>query len=66
MMQFVPVTRGGAATGKYLGKIIVKQGVPSKLYCFSQKVVLQTVSDKKYDEFDVVYSFKRINMGSVK
>lgn len=65
-MQFVPVTKNGGPTGRFLGKIIVKQGVTSKLYCFSQKVVLQTVSDKKYDEFDVVYSFKRINMGSVK
>lgn len=48
-MQFVPVTRNGVATGKFLGKIIVKQGETSKLYCFTQKVVLQTVSEKKYD-----------------
>lgn len=48
-MQFVPVTRGGANTGRYLGKIIVKQGDTAKLYCFSQKVVLQSITDKKYD-----------------
>lgn len=65
-MQFVPVTKNGVATGRFLGKIIVRQGQTSKLYCFTQKIVLQTASDKKYDEFDVVYSFKRINMGSVK
>ncbi len=66
MMQFVPVTKNGANTGRFLGKIIVKQGDTGKLYCFSQKVVLQGVNDKKYDQFDVVYSYKRINMGSVK
>ncbi len=49
MMQFVPVTKNGANTGRFLGKIIVKQGETSKLYCFSQKVVLQGVNDKKYD-----------------
>ena len=49
MMQFVPVTKNGANTGRFLGKIIVKQGDTNKLYCFSQKVVLQGVNDKKYD-----------------
>lgn len=65
-MQFVPVVREGNFTGRYLGKIIVKQGDPAKLYCFTQKVVIQSVIDKKYDDFDVVYSYKRINLGSVK
>lgn len=65
-MQFVPVVKDGAFTGRYLGKIIVKQGEPTKLYCFSQKIVIQSLTDKKYDDFDVVYSYKRINLGSVK
>lgn len=27
---------------------------------------MQQNNDKRYDQFEVVYSFKRINMGSVK
>lgn len=65
-MQFLPVFNGETFTGRYVAKIIVKQGDPNKLYCFTQKIVLQSSTEKKYDEFEVVYSYKRINMGSVK
>jgi hypothetical protein len=50
-MHFLPVMSEGTFTGRFLAKIIVKQGDPSKLYCFSQKVVLQSVNEKKYDDF---------------
>lgn len=65
-MQFLPVFSGETFTGRYVAKIIVKQGDPNKLYCFTQKIVLQSSTEKKYDEFEIVYSYKRINMGSVK
>lgn len=65
-MHFLPVLRHGLPTGRYVGKIIVQQGEPTKLYCFSQRILLQSTNDKRYDDFDVVYSYKRINMGSVK
>jgi len=49
IMHFLPVMNSGTFTGRFLAKIIVKQGDPTKLYCFSQKIVLQAMSDKKYD-----------------
>lgn len=50
-MHFIPVTKNGIPNDRYLGKIIIKQGEPAKLYCFTQKVVLNSSADKRYDEF---------------
>jgi hypothetical protein len=51
IMHFIPVTKNGIPNDRYLGKIIIKQGEPAKLYCFTQKVVLNSSADKRYDEF---------------
>lgn len=50
-MHFLPVMENETFTGRYLAKIIVKQGDPNRLYCITQKVVLQEVNNKKYDDF---------------
>lgn len=65
-MYFLPVLKQGTFTGRFVAKIIVHQGELTKLYCITQRIVLQNPNEKKYDDFDVVYSYKRINMGSVK
>lgn len=49
IVQFVPVVSKGKFTGKYLVKIIVKQGDPRQLYCFVQKLQLQSANEKKLD-----------------
>lgn len=47
----MPVVNKGKFIGKHLIKIIVKQGNPAELYCFSKKIQLQAVNDKKVDEY---------------
>ena len=65
VVQFVPILRKEVATGRYVIKIIVQQGDPTQTYCFSQKVQLQAHQDKKsIEEFEVLYSFKKNNLGS--
>ena len=51
--------------GNYLIKIAVCQGNTSRLYCFSQKLTMQS-PDKKCDEYEIVYAYKRQNMGNIK
>lgn len=62
----MPVFNKGKFIGKYLVKILVKQGDPAELYCFSKKIQLQGVNDKKVDEYEIVCSFKRLNSGNIK
>ena len=50
----MPVFNKGKFIGKYLVKILVKQGDPAELYCFSKKIQLQGVNDKKVDENEIV------------
>ena len=52
--------------GKYVIKIIVKQGDPSKLYHFAQTVRFQN-DDRRHrqEEFKVIWGFYRSNMGKV-
>ena len=40
-MQFVPVVGKKQFEGKYIIKIIVRQGDPSRYYCFSHQVTIQ-------------------------
>ena len=49
VVQFIPVLEKGKFMGKHLIKIVVKQGEPSQLYCFNQKVHLQEPGEKKID-----------------
>lgn len=48
-MQFLPVLKNGSPTDRFIGKIIVRQGKTTNLYCFTQKVVMQQNNDKRYD-----------------
>ena len=65
MVHFVPLLKGKKFTGKYLIKIIVQQGEPTSVYCFSQKIQLQG-ADKKTDDYEIMYAYKRLNMGNIK
>lgn len=49
--------------GKYVIKIIVKQGDPSKTYHFGQKIELEHRG--KIDELEIFHAFYRHNMGGV-
>lgn len=62
----MPVLKVDKFTGKYVIKIVVQQGEPTFVYCFSQKIQLQSATDRKQEEFEVVYSYKRINAGNTK
>jgi hypothetical protein len=48
--QFAPVLLRGKFNGKYLIKVIVKQGNPAQLYCFSKKVKLVANNDPITEE----------------
>ena len=62
----VPVTKKGRFTGKHIIKIVVLQGDPSKLYCFSQRLILSNSEKKdKVEEYEIVYAYLRHNMGGI-
>ena len=50
MVQYVPILKGDKFTSKYLIKIVVKQGDPHQLYCFTQRIQLQQTANK-IDEY---------------
>lgn len=47
LVQFVPVFNMGKFIGKHVIKILIKQGDPAELYCFTKKIQLESVKDKK-------------------
>jgi hypothetical protein len=50
-VQYVPVVKNKVFSGKYITKIIVKQGDPSQTYCFTQKLLFAKEQQKeKVDE----------------
>jgi hypothetical protein len=53
-------------SGKYIIKIVVKQGDPSKVYHFAQTLRFINEDHKHHDEdFKVLWGFYRSNMGKV-
>jgi hypothetical protein len=59
----VPVVTNKVFKGKYVIKIIVKQGDPSKTYHFSNVISLEAKG--KTEEFEVFHAFYRHNMGGI-
>jgi len=49
-VQFVPVLKNRTFQGKYVIKILVKQGDPSKLYHFAQTVKFQNEDRRHHEE----------------
>lgn len=65
-VQFVPVLKDKTFQGKYVIKIIVKQGDPSKVYHFAQTLKLVNQDKSHHDEqHKVLWGFYRSNMGKV-
>lgn len=60
---YVPVVTNKAFKGKYVIKILVKQGNPSKTYHFSSQIILE--SKGKNEEFEIFHAFYRHNMGGI-
>ena len=50
LTQYIPVKRGGDFEGKYVVKVIVKQGDPSQVYCFGERIKLEG-SNGKWEDF---------------
>ena len=48
--------------GRYVVKIVVKQGDPSQVYCFGERVKLEG-SNGKWEDFEVFYGYERHNHG---
>ena len=57
-MQFVPVLIRKEFIGKYITKIVVKQGDPSRVYYFGEKIKLEAQTGK-VDEIEVFYGYQR-------
>lgn len=57
MIHFVPVLTGKYFEGRYLIKIIVKQGHPSQTYCISRKIMLE--GPNRTEELEIVYGYIR-------
>ena len=60
---YVPVVESKKFKGKYIIKIIVKQGDPSKTYHFNQVIELTTKG--KTDKYEIAHAFYRHNMGGI-
>jgi hypothetical protein len=60
---YVPVVTNKVFRGKYIIKIIVKQGDPAKTYRFAQRIELE--SNARVEEFQVYHAFYRHNMGGI-
>lgn len=50
-IQYVPILKDSKFIGKFLIKVIVKQGLTNRLYCFSQKVQMVTPDNKKAEDY---------------
>jgi hypothetical protein len=60
---YVPVVANKVFKGKYIIKIIVKQGDPSKTYHFSNVVSLEHKG--RTEEIEIFHAFYRHNMGGI-
>ena len=61
--MYVPVVNNKKFKGKFVIKIVVKQGNTSKLYHFNQTVELNLKG--KVDKYDIPHAFYRHNMGGI-
>lgn len=61
--MYVPVVTNKVFKGKYIIKILVKQGNPSKTYHFCQKLDLEFKG--KSESFEIFHAFYRHNMGGI-
>ena len=59
----MPVVASKQFKGKYIIKIVVKQGDPSKTYHFSQIIELNYKG--KVETYEIPHAFYRHNMGGV-
>lgn len=48
-VQYIPVVKNKTFSGKYVTKIIVKQGDPIQTYCFVQKLIMNQDGRKDSD-----------------
>ena len=61
LTQYIPVMKGGEFEGRFVVKIIVKQGDPSQVYCFGERIKLE--GNGKSEDFEVFYGYERHNHG---
>jgi hypothetical protein len=62
VVQFVPVLQRKEFGGKYVVKIVVQQGDPSRVYYFGERIKLEGQTGK-VDEIEVFYGYQRDEHG---
>jgi|JI61114C2RNA_FD_contig_101_2379_length_1653_multi_2_in_0_out_0_4 hypothetical protein len=52
-------------TGKYIVKIVVRQGCRDRVYTFNERIKLISADKTEYEEFELRYAYKRVGPGGI-
>lgn len=63
IVHFVPILKDGKFRGKYVIKLIVKQGDPSRIYCMNEKGYMKNQVGGS-NEGSIHFAFLRENIGA--
>jgi len=63
--SFLPVMNSDKFTGKYVVKIVVRQGCRDRVYTFNERIKLVSADKTEYEEFELRYAYKRVGPGGI-